>query len=175
MTRTLWLLRHAKAANPGGVADHERPLAADGRADAEDAGQLLADAGRLDLVLCSSALRTQETWQSAEAGGASALDVEYRDELYNAGAPDVLATIRAAGDSVRTLLVIGHGPGLPATAAQLAAAPDAGSDLRAAYDELGMHYPTCGLTRFDIDGDWADLDWGTATLRAFEVPRHGAG
>ena len=62
-TRTLVILRHAKAANPEGVADPDRPLTSRGHADAAAAGAWLAHRDlQPDLVLCSSARRTRETW-----------------------------------------------------------------------------------------------------------------
>ena len=64
--RRIIVLRHAKADWPNGVDDHERPLADRGRHQAPDAGRWLADSGiNPDFVLCSTALRTRETWKLA--------------------------------------------------------------------------------------------------------------
>ena len=44
-TRTLILLRHAKAETPGDIDDYDRALTDRGRSDADAAGSWLADAG----------------------------------------------------------------------------------------------------------------------------------
>ena len=61
--KKLTLLRHAKAvpALPG-IDDHARPLNGRGRRAAAQVGIETAGA-RPDLVLCSSATRTRETWE----------------------------------------------------------------------------------------------------------------
>src|ERR671921_212111 len=68
--RTLVLVRHAKSSWDLDVDDHERPLSGRGRRDAVAIGQELAKRGiRPDLVLCSTAVRTRETWEEAGRGG----------------------------------------------------------------------------------------------------------
>ena len=70
-TRTLVLLRHAKAEAAGSDApdDAERPLTARGHADAAAAGAWLARHGLLpDVVICSPARRTRQTWHGVALG-----------------------------------------------------------------------------------------------------------
>lgn len=63
MNRRLIVLRHAKATHKPGFTDVDRPLTARGLRDADAAGEWLRDRELIpDLVLCSSALRTRETW-----------------------------------------------------------------------------------------------------------------
>jgi phosphohistidine phosphatase len=70
---TLVLLRHAKAAYPSGVADHDRPLAPRGIREAELAGDWLrANLPTIDEVLCSTATRTRQT--VTHAGGAALVE-----------------------------------------------------------------------------------------------------
>ena len=67
--RTLVLLRHAKAETPGEVFDYDRRLAPRGAADAVAAGAWLAAHDLLpDLVLCSPAARTRQTWHGVAVG-----------------------------------------------------------------------------------------------------------
>ena len=62
----LLLLRHAKSAYPAGVDDHDRPLAARGRAAAPVIGRYMADQGLVpDLAVVSTARRAQQTWALA--------------------------------------------------------------------------------------------------------------
>ncbi|MFC7481813.1 SixA phosphatase family protein [Luedemannella flava] len=71
--RTLAILRHAKADNPPGVADLDRPLTPRGHADATAAGAWLAAKAILpDLVICSPARRTRETWHGVALGLSAA-------------------------------------------------------------------------------------------------------
>ena len=69
MTR-LYLLRHAKSSwDEPGLADRDRPLAPRGRRGAERiAEHLRAENVRLDLVLCSPALRARRTLEIVRDG-----------------------------------------------------------------------------------------------------------
>ncbi|WP_443080564.1 SixA phosphatase family protein [Streptomyces sp. PTD5-9] len=93
--RRLIVLRHAKSAWPEGVPDHERPLAGRGRRDAPAAGRRLYEAGYTpDLVVCSTARRTRETWDLAAAEllvrGAAAVPSEPVGALREAGVPEAV-------------------------------------------------------------------------------------
>ena len=161
--RTLILLRHGKADCPGGTRDIDRPLADRGEVDAAAAGSWLrAHQPPIDAALCSSSLRTRQT---LAATGVTA-DVRYADELYEASPGDVLAEIRRTPASVRTLLVVGHSPGMPGLAGRLAGRT---ADPAAAR-QLSAHFPTSGMAVLTVT-DWATLGPGDATLVAFHVAR----
>jgi phosphohistidine phosphatase len=115
--RTLVLLRHAKAETPGELPDHERRLTTVGESDADAAGAWLADERlRPDLVLCSPATRTRQTWQGVSIALAQALpdtpapEVRYEQGLYDGGRTEVFDLLRRVPDEVRTVLVVGHNP-----------------------------------------------------------------
>ncbi|BAL85287.1 putative phosphohistidine phosphatase [Actinoplanes missouriensis 431] len=116
-TRTLILLRHAKAETPGDLDDFDRALTDRGESDADAAGAWLADA-RLhpDLVLCSPAKRTRQTWQAASIALVQgehphgAPEVRYEEGLYEGGRTEVFDLLRAVPDTVRTVLIVGHNP-----------------------------------------------------------------
>ena len=168
--RTLWLLRHAKSAWDTGEPDHERPLNDRGVRDAGAAGRLFAEQGwRPDLVLCSSAVRTRQTWQRAEAAGATAGKLRIEPRIYEASATDLLSLVREIDDAVSGLLLVGHSPGVPGLADHLGTRPEP-ADVWRRMDEK---FPTSGLAvlHFDTSWDtsWADVDGGE--LVAFEVPR----
>lgn len=94
----LMLLRHAESARPAGVDDHERRLADRGRAESPWVGRYLAAEALLpDLVLVSTARRTQETWELVRPTLGKA--VRHRDEpqLYEASARAILAIVRRTG------------------------------------------------------------------------------
>lgn len=164
--RTLWLLRHAKSDWQTGQIDHDRPLNDRGRRDAYAVGRLLAARGwRPDLVLCSSAVRTRQTWERATAGGATAATVEFEPQIYEASVPTLLELVRAVDPAVEGLLLIGHGPGVPALADRLGHRPEPAD----AWRRMDAKFPTSGLAVLAFDAPWADVDLGE--LIAFEVPR----
>lgn len=164
--RTLVLLRHAKSSwDDPDLDDHERPLAERGRRDATAAGRLLAERRiRPDLVLCSDAERTRQTWQRAERAGAHAADVRFEDRIYGASSYDLLRIVRAVPEQVRGVMIVGHAPGLPDLAERLSV--DSTSE---AARRMRLKYPTCALAVFAVTTPWADLQ--EASLLDFVVPR----
>ena len=121
--RTLLLLRHAKSDYPGGVVDHERPLAPRGEREAGLAGDWLrANAPAVDAVLCSTATRTRQTLQRTRIDAP----VEFVDRLYDATPGAVIDEVNGVGSrfdaDIATLLVIGHEPAMSAVALGLATA-----------------------------------------------------
>lgn len=151
--RTLILLRHAKSAWPDGVPDFERPLAGRGRRDAPAAGRWLAEhAGAIGLVLCSPAKRARQTWKRASAELSSPPPVRYEPRLYDEGVRTLLDVVREVPEDVRTVLLVGHNPGLSLLLEQLTGATSA---LR-----------TSSIAMIDARDDWAG-----ATLRMLATPR----
>ncbi len=165
--RTLVLLRHSKAVPPESMPDLERPLADRGRADAAAAGRYLVAQGiEADLVLCSPSIRTRETWQYAAESGAIATDVWYDRRIYSAGTDELLDVLRDVPAEVRTVIMVGHAPGIPWLADELAL--DGTSPQRV---ELTRKYPTSGLAVLHHTSRWSDLDAGDADLVDYVIPR----
>jgi phosphohistidine phosphatase len=156
MTRTLVILRHAKAERPADVADIDRPLTRRGHADAAAAGAWLTGRGyRPDLVLCSPAKRTRQTWHGvAVALAAKAPTVRYEPALYHDGVGESLALIRALPDEVGTALLIGHNPTVSLLSSLLDRATDRDAD--------GLR--TAGIAVHTLDGSWADFATGAALV-----------
>lgn len=162
--RTLVLMRHAKSDYPGGVADHDRPLAERGVREAGLAGEWLrANAPQIDAVLCSSAVRTRQT---LERTGVPA-PVSYLDRLYGASPGDVIDEITKIGDDVATLLVVGHEP----TTSHLALGLAGPGSNRDAAEQLARKYPTSAIAVLQVPGPWAGLQLSGAELVSFHVPR----
>jgi phosphohistidine phosphatase len=164
--RLLVLLRHAKSSwDDPDLDDHDRPLAERGRRDATAAGKLLADRRiRPDLVLCSTSERTRQTWRRAERAGARAGEVRFEDRIYGASSIDLLRLVQTVSDEVRTLLLVGHAPGLPDLAERLSV--DSTSD---AARRMRLKYPTSGLAVLAVTTAWGQLH--EASLLDFVVPR----
>jgi phosphohistidine phosphatase len=166
-THRLVLLRHAKAEPARGVDDVLRPLALNGRRQAGRVGAALAHSALVpELVLCSSALRTRQTWEllAAQLGGTTPA-VVVTDTLYAAGVEEVLDMVRGADARIRTLLVIGHEPTMAATAAHLAAP---GSDS-GALAQVRVGVPTATYSVLESDVPWSG--WTDAVAQLTYVGR----
>ncbi len=163
MTRTLILMRHGKSAYPPGVDDHDRPLTPRGRREAGLAGRWLRDTQPpIDAVRCSTAVRTRETFA---ATGVAAPAVFDRD-IYEASEETLIELVRLCDPEVATLLVIGHAPGMPRTAWELAS--DHGTDDAV---RLARKFSTSALAVLRFDRPWDRVDSGTADLVSFHIPR----
>lgn len=168
--RTLTLVRHAKAEHGQGKPDHDRELAPRGRKDARAIGEWLSDpshAVAVDLALCSTSERTRQTLDGICDGGAPATDTRFDERIYDGGAASLLELLREVPDSVNTVLMIGHAPGIPVLATALAHNDSGGSDV---IDRLAQ-FPTSGLAVLGFDGSWSTLELESAHLRDFVVPR----
>ena len=166
--KTLWLLRHAKASAGGdGLADRDRHLSGRGRDAAARIGRYLAEREVCpDLVLCSSSLRTRETIELVASELAGELSIDYEDELYLASERDLRHSVEQVPDSMASVMLVGHNPGMAELALQLAARghPDALAELR-------RKFPTGALAEFRIDAPrWRQFARG-CELVAFVTPK----
>ena len=99
--RTLYLLRHAKSSwDDPALPDHERPLAPRGLRDAK---RIAKHVGRLgitpELVLCSTAVRTQQTLDLLRPK-VGEVTVQVEEQLYGASSETLLKRIRSVSDQV---------------------------------------------------------------------------
>ncbi len=160
--RRLVLLRHAKAEPAGAGPDHGRPLALRGREQAAEVGLTLTSSGLVpDVVLCSSALRTRQTWDLVAGRLAAAPSVTFDDALYELTVRELLARVRDLPVAVRTVLVVGHEPTMGAASAFFAGP---GSDA-GAVSLVRVGLPTGGYGLLEADAAWSDWDRGAASLR----------
>jgi phosphohistidine phosphatase len=165
-TRRLVLFRHAKSAWPD-LPDHDRPLAGRGRGDAPVIGRWLRETGCIpDLVWCSTAERATQTWRLAAAELGADPPVSYEPRIYGATGGELADLVRQAPPRTKTLLLVGHNPGLQELAVTLSAA-DGGT----AGDRAARKFPTAGLAVLELGGGWPALSAGSARLVSFIVPR----
>ena len=163
----LHLLRHAKSDRDQPVEDKERRLNRRGRDTARRVGESLPAAiGPIDLVLCSSAVRTRETAELALAFYASPPPIRYEAALYLAGAAALLRRLRQLDEAAGTVLVIGHNPGLHELGALLA------EPHSPHYSDLaGGKFPTAARASFEVEGSWASLGRGRHRLTGYVTPK----
>ncbi|MEU9072717.1 MULTISPECIES: histidine phosphatase family protein [unclassified Streptomyces] len=164
--RRIVLFRHAKADWPQ-VSDHERPLADRGRMDAAEAGRRLADTGvPFDQALCSTAVRTRETWKLAVQEFPHRPKTVYEERIYEASPGELIAVLNETPDDLSNVLVIGHNPGMEALTEILAGSAEA--DVRERINRRG--FPTAAFAVLTFTGSWKDVEPGTATLVDYWAP-----
>lgn len=152
MRRHLYLIRHGQVEAHSPAADRDRPLSAFGRRQAAEAGALLADRG-IGVVMSSTAERCRETVAGLALPGAPRL--EFQEALYQADVETLVQRIGEIEDEVTALLVVGHSPGLPALAAELAY--DAG---HGDADAQRCAFPAASVTEIELPGTWSALAEG---------------
>jgi len=167
--RRLLLLRHAKSSwSEPGASDHDRPLNRRGQEAAPRVGAYLARHGLIpDRVLCSTAKRARETWDLVAAEARAAPAPTFTERLYDASSRALLEVFRHADPGAKSLLVVGHNPGLQEAATALIAAGDLEDRER-----LREKLPTGGLVVIDFAiEDWSKLHHRSGRLERFVVPR----
>ena len=157
--RELILLRHAHAEPPRvGQADLDRPLSAEGLAEADAVATWLRDKSLVpDRALCSPARRTRETLDTViEAVGS--LEQRLEPSIYEA-MPGTLAGLLDAHRDAERVLLVGHNPGLERLLALLHSGQSG--------DYRGM--PPAAVAVLALP-EGAAIEPGVATLSAFWWP-----
>ena len=156
--RSLWLIRHGHAKSDQPFSrDFERPLNERGL---EDLGRTAAWLAGLALpkvtwLWSSSAARTQATAQ----GLATAWRCEpvALDQLYLASRTTLLDTLQSTPPDIQHAALVGHNPGI--------------SDLATLLGGHAVEFPTLGLLRLSVQGDWCDLRPEGCTILCQMIPK----
>jgi phosphohistidine phosphatase len=162
------LLRHAKAlpADSSGD-DFARPLAESGRAVATRVGQsTMAEVP--DLVLCSPARRTRETFDLVSQVWPHQPEVQFEVPLYLAEWDDLLERLKQLPEETSNVWIVGHNPGLHELAIEFARY----GGLPVIDGDLGRHFPTGTRVAFSFDiAQWKSLPSAKTKLSAFVITR----
>jgi phosphohistidine phosphatase len=167
MVRTVVLLRHGKSSwSDSTLADIDRPLAPRGeRASRKLAKYIRRKRIRPALVLCSPALRTRQTLEAVAASLGRRCTVEVVPQLYGASEQELLEQLQALPESVESVMLIGHNPGLHRLALVLASG---GPRL----PRLEEKFPTGALATLVVRSEgWKALVPGAGELVDYVVPR----
>jgi len=121
-----------------------------------------------DIVLVSSSRRTLQTLEALAPIEGSPL-MEPMDALYLAPWQNLLEVLRGVRETARSVLMIGHNPGLHELALALAG-PAAMASGGATAKRLAHAYPTAALTEFSIALPWRALEPGGGRLLRFLTP-----
>ncbi len=147
--RQLLLLRHAKSSwDDPKLSDHARPLNVCGRQAASAMARAMRELGLAP-------------WDETPL-------IEPMDALYLAPAIEMLEVLRQATPVVRSLLLVGHNPGLHELALALAGAHAA--TVNEHVRRLAEGYPSGALAEFSIASPWSELREGGAHLTRFLRP-----
>ena len=115
------LMRHGEASYSAGRSDKERPLTTYGTDQARRAGEWLHDRNlHPDVVWCSSALRTRQSWLALSMASPIGVEAQILDGLYLASANQLLTTLHQSPVDASCVLMIAHNPGLSELASSLA-------------------------------------------------------
>ncbi len=169
MSYQLFLMRHAKSAWDTDVkSDFDRPLAERGMKDAPRMGEWFKKEKLVpEYVVSSPAERARQT------AGLLCDAMDYRKKkivwdarIYGAGAEDLLEVLASVPAKVRSVLLIGHNPGLEFLLSHLAGARD-GHD---SGFEIGL-IKTATVVQMKIPEGWTGLVPGCASLVAVRNPK----
>jgi phosphohistidine phosphatase len=164
-SRKLFVLRHAKSSwDDPGLVDHDRPLAPRGRRAVELlAGYLEAEEIRPDLVLCSSARRTLETYEGVHPAG----ELWVEPELYGASDDGLLARLQQVPNDIGSVMIIGHNPAVQMLVLKLAEMTAGSADL----SEVQIKFPTGALATLAFSCAWSELRPDATRLVSVIRPR----
>lgn len=164
----LLLLRHAKSSwSDSKLSDQDRPLNKRGRLAAAAMREAMRELGLSpDLVLVSPARRTLETLAALEPWDDTPL-IEKVDALYLASAHKLLAELSGVNETVRSVMLIGHNPGMHELAILLASNSERG-DMSS---RLAARFPTAGLAEFSIGTPWQRIGAAGTRLVRFLAPK----
>lgn len=156
--KKLYLLRHAKSSwiNPF-IKDFERPLNKKGLKKINNVYDYFIKKNiNIDKILSSSAKRALETANIFKKN-SNIKNIEETEELYNAQASKIENIILETDDSINSLMIVGHNPGLNLFAYELL--------------DFSKNIETSSFLEIDLNIDsWRDLSKKVATLVEFYTP-----
>lgn len=159
--KKLVIIRHAKSSwDDPFLNDHDRPLAERGLKDAPKMAKRLEKKEIFpDAIISSDAERAKATALIvAEHLDFPKKKIDFIKELYHGSVPQILSEIKKIDDSVKTLFLFGHNPGLN----------DLIWKLGGEIDNL----PTAGQFGFKFDvKKWDEISSKNAKLWFFDYPK----
>ena len=151
--KTLVLLRHAKSTSTDGkFADFDRPLSDGGRRDAGLIGRYIKQQTiQLDFVLSSPAARARETTEVVLEAAELRIVARYDERIYEATPLALLEVVSEVDDDRKTILLVGHNPGMEELLGLLTGDPE--------------HMSPAALARIGVEAEkWKALAENTGKL-----------
>ncbi len=171
--KTIFILRHAKSDwDSPAVKDFDRPLNERGRAAATRIGAYFKSQHYpCDIVLCSTAQRTRETFGLIKPFLPDGLKVKFDDKLYLAEPTYLVGCLRSLSDDLKSAMIIGHNPGLELLAHSLVAKAQ-NERIAVLYRAMSEKFSTGALAVVGSTAKtWSGLKAGRCELLDFVRPR----
>jgi phosphohistidine phosphatase len=160
--KTVFLIRHAKSDwADSSLNDFDRPLNERGKRDAPLMAQHLLDKKiNIDLFVSSPAKRARKTAEIfVKEFGREKETIFFHESLYLASAPVFFDMISKTNDSVNSIAVFSHNPGITDFANLL---------THARIDDI----PTCGIFAVKIKADsWKEFEEAEKEFWFFDYPK----
>ncbi|SFK48600.1 phosphohistidine phosphatase, SixA [Nitrosomonas aestuarii] len=167
MSHLLYLLRHAKSDWKREVAtDFERPLSKRGLSNAPKMAAWLAKQANMPVTIISSpALRAYQTASIfAHALDIPTQDIHFDNRIYDASLDILLAVIKALPEQEKSVLLIGHNPGLDFLLQALCR-----QQTKPRAD--GKLMTTCAVAKIAVESRWQDIAKKHCMLYSLSRPR----
>lgn len=166
MSHLLYLLRHAKSDwKKEAAADFERPLSKRGISDAPRMAAWLAKQANMpETIISSPALRAYQTALIfSHALNIQAKDIHFDNRIYEAGLDTLLEIIRTLPEQEKSVLLIGHNPGLDFLLQVLCKQAKPRTD--------GKLMTTCAIAKIAVESRWQDVSDKHCMLYSLSRPK----
>ena len=164
--KRIYVLRHSKAGhtNKKLLDDHERPLTDKGVDMCAVVADCLKEHDPLpELVLCSTALRAKQTASNVLENLGQNIETIHIHGLYLAEPDLILQAIHNVDESINSIMIVGHNPGLQQLSLLLSGKGD-----KKKFRAMRSNFPPPSLAVFDIDQEhWFDVAEQSAELVDF--------
>jgi len=170
--KTIYLLRHAKSSWSGPETDDfDRPLNERGRRNAAEIGQYLAKNDvRPDVILCSVAARAQETLSIIRPFLPENQKIKIDKELYLASSETLRKYLENIDESVNSVMIVAHNPGLHELALMLGGRENIGTS--ALLNRVMLKFPTAAFATVGSEAhSWSKLSENKTKLTDFVCPK----
>lgn len=152
--KTLYILRHAKSSwNDASLPDFDRPLNGRGLNAAPFIGEVIARKGLFpDLIISSPAKRAMQTATLVKESSGSNAPIQYEERIYEASPHTLKTVISQVAESVESVLLVGHNPGIEGLI----------NHLTGNLEPM----PTAALAAISLDiAAWSKIDANCGTLQ----------
>jgi phosphohistidine phosphatase len=117
-----------------------------------------------DVVVCSTAVRARQTLSHL----GHTLPTELYEQLYLAEPEAILQLVSQCDDAAKTVMVIGHNPGLHALVVALMQDAAREEDVQ----QLAQKFPTCTAAVLELSlSHWSELRPHSGTLTHYHIAR----
>jgi phosphohistidine phosphatase len=158
--KTIYFIRHAKAAWPKAVHDFERPLENSGEEDAKAMAQTLVKENIIiDTFITSPAKRAKQTCMVFAKAYNKEMSVIPVTILYNSSLATFYETISLLEDSDNNVAIFAHNPGITEMV------------CTQTNPMTMIDMPTCGVAAFSVDiNSWEEYVTAEKKFLFFKAP-----